>query len=366
MLAGKKRAGNRMLVPAAGLVFATVMQCGITARAAEMPQRAFAHSFLQHQSVSDNALANGLAADNALSAGSVSDNSAVSVPPGGEPEGSMPSEGNGNMPVPGNGGEGQGTQTEGDAAGGLPEEPGMEPGTGNGDGQTGDGMEEGTEAAADSVLEETGDAGIGKEVPELAQEADSSQLQSLNYKAGILTDWQQINEALRGLSADSLTGSGAGGLVLQLQNVSGIPAEIKDSLVSEDPDNTKYLHCNVGYGVALVFGGNTDNSGFGGISDASATVDSEKRGKKSMAVTVKFASHEDMGTVASLHVNLPQCSKGTKVSVYAETVSLDDDGNVTVGENACIGNTKADENGNVEVPIQSTANYMFVYKAAKE
>lgn len=221
---------------------------------------------------------------------------------------------------------------------------------------------EGEETIAAEALPE------GKEEDEMAvaQEVDSSQLQTLNYKTGILTDWEQINEALHTLSPDALTDGDGGALVLRLQNVSGIPAGIKDSLASDGSGYAKYLHCNVGSGAALVFGGNTDNSGFQGVSDASVTVDSEKRGKKSMAVTVKFASHEDMGTVASLHVNLPQCSKGTKVSVYAETVSLDEEGNVDVGENACIGTTKADGNGNVEVPIQSTANYMFVYKAAKE
>lgn len=45
---------------------------------------------------------------------------------------------------------------------------------------------------------------------------------------------------------------------------------------------------------------------------------------------------------------------------------MDEEGNVIVGENACIGTTKAGENGNIEIPIQSTANYMFVYKGAKE
>ncbi len=211
-------------------------------------------------------------------------------------------------------------------------------------------------------------AEAGEEAEVTIQAVDSTQLQTLNYRDGILTDWQQINEALGALSPDSLVNPDTDGksLVLQLQNVGSIPAEIKDSIVSDDSGYTKYLHCNIGSGASLVFSGASDNSGFNGVSNTSVAVDSEKRGKKSMAVTVRFASHEDLGTVASLHVNLPQCAKGTKVSVYAETVSLDADGNVTVGENACIGNTKADENGNVEVLIQSTANYMFVYKAAKE
>ena len=205
-------------------------------------------------------------------------------------------------------------------------------------------------------------------VPEPVQVVDSNQLQTLNYTDGILTDWQQIMDGLRTLSPDVLSNADAGSksLVLQLQNVTDIPAGIGECLSADGSGYTKYLHCNIGYGASLVSSGASDNSGFQGVSNASVTVDSEKRGKKSMAVTVRFASHEDMGTVASLHVNLPQCSKGTKVSVYAETVSMDADGNVTVGENACIGNTKADENGNVEVLIQSTANYMFVYKAAKE
>ena len=108
--------------------------------------------------------------------------------------------------------------------------------------------------------------------------------------------------------------------------------------------------------------GASDIGGFHGISNTRVTVSSERRGKKSVATTVRFESHEDIGAVASLQVNLPECSKGTKVSVYAETVAMDEEGNVTVGENACIGTTKAGENGNVEIPIQATANYMFIYK----
>lgn len=198
------------------------------------------------------------------------------------------------------------------------------------------------------------------------QVISSTQMQTINYKDRILTDWQLIIEALGTLSPEALTGGAGGTLVLQMQNVSDIPAGIKDVLKADGSGNAKALHCNVGYGVSLVFNGNTDNSGFNGISNASATVTSEKRGKRSMQTTVRFGSHENLGTVASLQVNLPQCEEGTKVSVYAETVSVDAAGNVTVGENVCIGNTKADANGNIEVPIQSMANYMFVYKAAKE
>ena len=153
---------------------------------------------------------------------------------------------------------------------------------------------------------------------------------------------------------------------MQMQNVESIPAAAKDSIAPGETGYTKILQCSLGSGVSIVLNGSADNSGFRGISNTNVSVASEKRGKKSVAATVQFASHEDIGAVVSLQVNLPQCSKGTKVSVYAETVAIDDEGNVTVGENACIGTTKAGENGNVEIPIQSTANYMFVYKGAKE
>ncbi len=228
------------------------------------------------------------------------------------------------------------------------------------------GIAEAEKSAASSEEAAKEEALSGKTAAE-KQVISSTQMQTINYKDLILTDWQQIIEALSTLSPEALTDGGAGGtLVLQMQNVSDIPAGIKDGLAAGDSGYAKALHCNVGYGVSLVFNSNTDNSGFGGISNASATVTSEKRGKRSMATTVRFGSHENLGTVASLQVNLPQCEEGTKVSVYAETVSVDAAGNVILGENVCIGNTKADENGNVEVPIQSMANYMFVYKAAKE
>lgn len=228
------------------------------------------------------------------------------------------------------------------------------------------GIAEAEKSAASSEEAAKEEALSGKPAAE-KQVISSTQMQTINYKDLILTDWQQIIEALSTLSPEALTDGGAGGtLVLQMQNVSDIPAGIKNGLAAGDSGYAKALHCNAGYGVSLVFNSNTDNSGFGGISNASATVTSEKRGKRSMATTVRFGSHENLGTVASLQVNLPQCEEGTKVSVYAETVSVDAAGNVIVGENVCIGNTKADENGNVEVPIQSMANYMFVYKAAKE
>ena len=198
---------------------------------------------------------------------------------------------------------------------------------------------------------------------------DPSQMQTVNYKSETLTDWQQISQALKTLTPEMLTSpDGAGNtLLLQVQNVKSIPAEIKNSIAITDGSGyTKVLQCNLGYGVSLVFNGAADNSGFNGISNANVVAGSEKRGKKSVAVSVAFYSHESLGTVASLQINLPQCSKGTKVSVYAETKTVDGDGNVSVGENVCIGTTKADAEGNVEVPIQSTANYMFVYKAAKE
>ena len=198
---------------------------------------------------------------------------------------------------------------------------------------------------------------------------DPSQMQTVNYKTEILTDWQRILQALKILTPEMLTNPDEAGktLVLQIQNVKSIPAEIKDSIATTDGSGyTKVLQCNLGYGVSMVFNGAADNSGFNGISNANVVAGSEKRGKKSVAVSVMFDSHESLGTVASLQINLPQCSKGTKVSVYAETKTVDSEGNVSVGENVCIGTTKADAEGNVEVPIQSTANYMFVYKAAKE
>ncbi len=307
---------KKMRISAAALVFAAFMQCGMTVHGAELPPA------VPPQTVSDNMSAAGFS-EAGDTAGSVSDNSV--------PEGSVTD----SEVIPG------GAQT--DVGDGGQQNPGGE-----------NAVSEEAAAAAEPAAE-----------PVPVQTVDSSQLQTLNYKGSILTDWQQINDALRTLSPDSITNPDGGSmsLVLQLQNVSSIPAEIKDSLVSDGSGYTKYLHCNIGCGASLVFSGGSDNSGFNGVGNASVTgVDSEKRGKKSMAVLVRFASHEDLGTTASLHVNLPQCAKGTKVSIYAETVSLDEEGNVTVGENACIGTTKADENGNVEVPIQSTANYMFVYK----
>ncbi len=214
-------------------------------------------------------------------------------------------------------------------------------------------------------LEEAGEESQEKEQPAAVS---PDQFQTVNYKEEILTDWQQILDALASLTPQALTGCGEGEktLVLQLQNVGNIPASAKDSLAPGEGGYTKILQCGLGSGVSIVLNGSADNSGFNGISNTCVSVASEKRGKKSVAATVQFASHEDIGAVVSLQVNLPQCSKGTKVSVYAETVAIDEEGNVTVGENACIGTTKAGENGNVEIPIQSTANYMFVYKGAKE
>lgn len=193
---------------------------------------------------------------------------------------------------------------------------------------------------------------------------DPDQFQTVNLADRILTDWQQILEALRELTPEMIAGAdaGSGTLVLQLQNVENIPAELKDGIASGDSGYAKIVQCSLGSGVSLVLNGTSDIGGFHGISNTRVSVSSERRGKKSIATTVRFESHEDIGAVASLQVNLPECSKGTKVSVYAETVAMDEEGNITVGENACIGTTKAGENGNVEIPIQSTANYMFVYK----
>ncbi len=321
MLENRGIRGERIFLGSAAVAFAVFMQFGMKAQAAELPQVSSQDTFLMHQSVSDN---------------SVWD----VIPDGGDADSGQPDNG--------------GTENGGDVQepdGGDTEEPVVP---------------EIPDILADPAV--TVEPEVPDAVPEPVQVVDSNQLQTLNYTDGILTDWQQIMDGLRTLSPDVLSNADAGSksLVLQLQNVTDIPAGIGECLSADGSGYTKYLHCNIGYGASLVFSGASDNSGFQGVSNASVTVDSEKRGKKSMAVTVRFASHEDMGTVASLHVNLPQCSKGTKVSVYAETVSMDADGNVTVGENACIGNTKADENGNVEVLIQSTANYMFVYKAAKE
>lgn len=193
---------------------------------------------------------------------------------------------------------------------------------------------------------------------------DPDQFQTVNLTDGILTDWQQVLETLRGLTPEMIAGAdaGSGTLVLQLQNVESIPAELKDSMAANDSGYAKIVQCGLGPGVSLVLNGASDIGGFHGISNTRVSISSERRGKKSVATTVRFESHEDIGAVASLQVNLPECSKGTKVSVYAETVAMDEEGNVTVGENACIGTTKAGENGNVEIPIQSTANYMFIYK----
>ncbi len=193
---------------------------------------------------------------------------------------------------------------------------------------------------------------------------DPDQFQTVNLTDGILTDWQQVLEVLRGLTPEMIAGAdaGSGVLMLQLKNVESIPAALKDSIASNDSGYAKIVHCGLGPGVSLVLNGASDIGGFHGISNTRVTVSSERRGKKSVATTVRFESHEDIGAVASLQVNLPECSKGTKVSVYAETVAMDEEGNVTVGENACIGTTKAGENGNVEIPIQATANYMFIYK----
>lgn len=319
------------------VVFVAAVLYGMPVYAAQIPG----------DSVSDNSTWDSSVSDNSSWNGSVSDNS---VQPG-DSRGDEPS-----------GGE------DADAGEGAKK-----------DGETQEAGTEAGEAEVKEIKEETDGEkdvkdteGTGKESGEQetaqVQAVDAGQLQTLNYKDGVLTDWQQISDALRTLSPESLANPDAGGnsLVLQVQNVAGIPAGIKDCIGPDGSGSTKYLHCNIGYGVSLVFNGSSDNSGFQGVNNTSVTVDSEKRGKKSMAVTVRFASHENFGTIAGLQINLPQCEKGTKVSVYAETVSVDADGNVTVGENACIGNTKADENGNVEVLIQSTANYMFVYKEAKD
>lgn len=232
---------------------------------------------------------------------------------------------------------------------------------------------EGQDAEIQDVEEARLNADVGEEEaagPEEAQPVtvDADQFQTINLEVGVLTDWQQILEALKDLTPEMLanTDAGSGVLVLQLQNVGDIPAEVKESIAAGDSGYIKILQCGLGSGVSLVLNGASDMGGFSGISNTRVLVNSEKRGKKSVATTVRFESHEDIGAIASLQVNLPQCSKGTKVSVYAETVAVDEEGNVTVGENACIGNTKAGENGNVEIPIQSTANYMFVYKGAKE
>lgn len=195
---------------------------------------------------------------------------------------------------------------------------------------------------------------------------DPLQFQTLNYKEETLTDWSQVIPALQSLTAEKLTGSAGEPLVLQLQNVCNIPAEVKDALLPGAGGSAKVLQCSMGNGATIVLNGAQDNSGFCGISNTKSTVNSEKRGKKSMAVTVRFESHQNFGALAGLQINLPQCEEGTKVSVYAETITTDAQGNVSVGENVCIGTTKADGSGNVEVPIQATANYMFVYKAAKE
>ncbi len=232
--------------------------------------------------------------------------------------------------------------------------------------------EEETEQPAETEVQDTDELQVENEADVVQPEEEpvtvnADQFQSINYQQTVLTDWQQVLEALATLTPEALTSGGGGGtLVLQLQNVDNIPSEVKGSLTDGGTGYTKILQCGLGYGVSIVINGAEDNSGFRGIGNTRVWVDSEKRGKKSVATTVHFDSHEDLGAVVSLQVNLPQCSKGTKVSVYAETVAMDEEGNVIVGENACIGTTKAGENGNVEIPIQSTANYMFVYKGAKE
>ncbi len=222
------------------------------------------------------------------------------------------------------------------------------------------------EPAAEAEAEEP-DADAEAEMEAEEEEpvtVDPDQFQTVNFADGILTDWQQVLEALRGLTPEMIAGADAGGgvLMLQLQNVESIPAELKDCVSSNDSGYVEIVHCGLGPGVSLVLNGASDMSGFQGISNTRVSISSERRGKKSVATTVRFESHEDIGAVASLQVNLPECSKGTKVSVYAETVAMDEEGNVTVGENVCIGTTKAGENGNVEIPIQATANYMFIYK----
>lgn len=189
---------------------------------------------------------------------------------------------------------------------------------------------------------------------------DAYQMQTLNYQPEVLTEWQQILPALKNLTPESVTNPDEGNklLMLQVQNVKSIPAELKDNIATaEGTDYSKVFQCNLGYGASIVFYGTSDNSNFRGINNLNAKINTEPRGKKSVAVSVAFESHEDFGTVAGLQINLPDCKKGTKVSVYAETMMGD-----TLGENVCIGTTKADEQGNVEVPIQTTANYLFLYK----
>lgn len=189
---------------------------------------------------------------------------------------------------------------------------------------------------------------------------DAYQMQTVNYKDEVLTDWQQILPALKILTPEKVVNPDEANkiLMLQLQNVKSIPAELKDNITqTEGSEYTKVFQCNLGYGASIVFHGSADNSNFRGISNLNVKISSEPRGKKSIATSIAFESHEDFGTVASLQVNLPDCRKGTKVSVYAETMTGD-----TLGENVCIGTTKADEQGNVEVPIQTTSNYLFLYK----
>lgn len=189
---------------------------------------------------------------------------------------------------------------------------------------------------------------------------DAYQMQTLNYQPEVLTEWQQILPALKDLTPEEVTNPDEGNkvLMLQVQNVKSIPAELKDSIAAAGESGySKVFQCNLGYGASIVFYGTSDNSNFKGINNLNAKINTEPRGKKSVAVSVTFESHEDFGTVAGLQINLPDCKKGTKVSVYAETMT---DG--ALGENVCIGTTKADEQGNVEVPIQTTANYLFLYK----
>lgn len=234
-----------------------------------------------------------------------------------------------------------------------------------------------TENVQPNITEETPSVQT-EQTPALTEEAaeiaapvviDPDGLQTSNYKNETLADWAQIVEALRNLKPEELTNPDTEGktLALQIQNVESIPVEIGGALAAADGSGyNKILQCSLKYGVVLAFNGAEDNSGFIGLNNAKVQVMSQDRGKRSVATTVRFEEHKNLGTVAALQLNLPRCAAGTKVSVYAETISVDAAGNTVVGENVCIGTTEADDNGNVEVPIQSTANYMFVYRGEKE